>query len=154
MNLQEAKQLLKNKGYKLIREDAYMDAMDQELDDIRQDNIKSSDSLTLKFLNFSPEKLEAAFNKFKFGEANAAACKALGRICDLMGRVTREQEEQIKNLTPGESITFTTIPEWFGRFPMNRNHFLEYSRHYGKDLMLKLIALACSKNNAATLGAI
>ena len=122
MNLQEAKQLLKNKGYKLIREDAYMDAMDQELDDIRQDNIKSSDSLTLKFLNFSPEKLEAAFNKFKFGEANAAACKALGRICDLMGRVTREQEEQIKNLTPGESITFTTIPEWFGRFPMNRNH--------------------------------
>ena len=38
MNLQEAKQLLKNKGYKLIREDAYMDAMEQELDDIQRQN--------------------------------------------------------------------------------------------------------------------
>lgn len=34
MNLQEAKQLLKKNGY--ILEDAYMDAMDQELDDIQR----------------------------------------------------------------------------------------------------------------------
>ena len=154
MDLQEAKNLLRNKGYKLIREDAYMDAMDQELDDIRQDNIKSSDSITLKFPNISPEKLETVFNKFKNGNASPVACKALGRICDLMGRATREQDEQLKNLTPGESITFTTIPEWFGRFPMNRDHFLTYCRHYGKDVMLKLIAIACTKSNATTLGAI
>ena len=152
MNLQEAKQILKNTGYTLIREDAYMDAMDQELDDIRQDNIKSSNSITLTMPNISPEKLDHAFNQFKIGRANERACKALGRVCDLFSAIQLTELDKIKTLEPGKSFTFTNIPSHFGRFPMTRNHFLAYCHHYGDAVMETLIALACTKRNAIKLG--
>jgi hypothetical protein len=152
MNLQEAKKLLQNNGYTLIREDAYMDAMDQELDDICQNNIKLSGPITLKMPNLPPEDIDRAFNLFKNGRANERACKALGRVCDLVDKVPSAEIDKIETITPGKSYTFTNIPSYFGNCAMTRGIFLEYCSHLGETLMKTLIALSCSKRNSITLG--
>ena len=152
MDLQEAKQILKNTGYKLVREDAYMDAMEQELDDIRQDNIKVSGSIKLKMPNLSPEDINRAFNLFKTGCANERACKALGRVCDLADKLSSTEIDKIKTITPGKSYTFTNIPKYFGNCAMTKGIFSEYCRIFGKTIMKTLIALSCTKQNSITLG--
>lgn len=152
MNLQEAKQILKNTGYKLVREDAYMDAMDQELDDIRQDSIKSSGSITLKMPNISPENIDRAFNLFKTGRANDRARRALGRICDLVDKVPSAEVDKIKTIKPGESYTFTNIPNYFGKVIMTSGVFSGYCGNFGEPLMKTLIALSCTRQNTVALG--
>ena len=144
MNLLEAKKLLQNNGYKLIREDAYMDAMDQELDDIQRQK-------TLTYACEDESILDLCLDKFLDGTANARAKDALGRLFDLC--VNGELIDKIKNMKVGDSITFTEIPDWYGRYPANSNFVREYIRNYGEEAVKKMIGLIRSKRNAAVLEA-
>ena len=150
MNLIEAKQLLRKNGYKLIKEDAYMDAMEQELEDIQTDSVKSGDGITLTYPKVSDESLEVAFEKFNRGTANVHVMRTLSAVTDLYGVSTKRDE--VINLEPGEKITFTNIPDFYGRFKMIPDLFKQYTRQYGKEIMKKLIALACFKDNFMALG--
>lgn len=144
MNLQEAKDLLKNKGYKLIREDAYMDAMDQELDDIQRQK-------TLTYTCEDETVLGACLDKFLDGTANDRAKDALGRLFDLC--VNGKLVDEIKNMKLGDTVTFTEIPAWYGKYPANSNFVREYVRHYGEEAVKKMIGLIRSKRNVEVLGA-
>ena len=144
MNLQEAKKLLENKGYKLIREDAYMDAMDQELDDIQRQK-------TLTYTCEDETVLGACLDKFLDGTANDRAKDALGRLFDLC--VNGKLVDEIKNMKLGDTVTFTEIPTWYGKYPANSNFVREYVRHYGEEAVKKMIGLIRSKRNVEVLGA-
>ena len=144
MNLQEAKKLLENKGYKLIREDAYMDAMDQELDDIQRQK-------TLTYTCEDETILGPCLDKFLDGTANDRAKDALGRLLDLC--VNGELIDKIKNMKLGDTVTFTKIPDWYGRYPANSNFVRDYVRNYGEEAVKKMIGLIRSKRNVEVLGA-
>lgn len=163
MNLQEAKQLLKNKGYKLIREDAYMDAMDQELDDIQRQNNSTSapkkrlgdgyteGNVTLTYACKDDANLDACLEKFLDGTASDRAKSALGRLFDLC--VSGQHIDEIKNMKRGDTVTFTVIPVWYGKFPAVTSHVRAYVDHYGEETVKKMIGLACTKRNASELRA-
>lgn len=144
MDLQEAKKLLENKGYKLIREDAYMDAMDQELDDIQRQK-------TLTYTCKDETILDLCLDKFLDGTANNRAKDALGRLLDLCSN--GEQINKIKNMKVGDSITFTAIPAWYGKYPANSNFVRDYIKNYGEEAVKKMIGLIRSKRNVEILGA-
>lgn len=159
MNLQEAKKLLENKGYKLIREDAYMDAMDQELDDIQRQNNPTSTSksyltagnITLTYACKDETMLDDCLKKFIDGTANDRAKSALGRLMDLC--ISGKHIDEIENMKLGDTITFTEIPVWYGKYPANPNFVKAYVRHYSEETVKKMIGLACTKRNASELRA-
>lgn len=158
MNLQEAKKLLQNKGYKLIREDAYMDAMEQELDDIQSQNNQTPASkkftpgnITLTYACKDESMLDACLQKFIDGTANDRAKSALGRLLDLC--ISGKHIDEITNLKLGDTVTFTEIPVWYGKFPATSNHVRAYVDHYGEETVKKMIGLACTKRNASELRA-
>ena len=163
MNLQEAKDLLKNKGYKLIREDAYMDAMDQELDDIQRRNNPTPApkkepgngyyeyKLTLTYACTDETMLDDCLKKFIDGTASDRAKSALGRLMDLC--ISGRHIDEIANMKLGDTITFTEIPVWYGKYPANPNFVKAYVRNYGEETVKKMIGLACTKQNASKLRA-
>ena len=165
MNLLEAKKLLENKGYKLIREDAYMDAMDQELDDIQRQNAQSRSArkipvsrdfkeIDLKLTYTCPDNvpLDEYVKRFADGNVSKASQKALGRLSDLC--IHGESVKEIENLKNGDTITFDRIPAWYGNFSMTSERFKSYLRHYGDEVMRKMIGLSCTKENAEKLKAL
>ena len=109
MNLLEAKKLLENKGYTLIREDAYMDAMEQELDDIQRQNALRRSSqkipvsrdfkeidLKLTYTCQDGVPLDEYVKKFADGNVSKAAQDALGRLSDLC--IHGESVKEIENM--------------------------------------------------------
>ena len=156
MNLIEAKQLLRKNGYKLIKEDAYMDAMDQELDELVAPKRRLGDgytegNVTLTYACKDETNLDAYLDKFLDGTANDRAKKALGRLFDLC--INGENIDKIKNMELGDTVTFTVIPAWYGKFPATSNHVRSYISNYGKETVKKMIGLACTKGNIAELKA-
>lgn len=158
MNLQEAKNLLQNKGYTLIREDAYMDAMEQELDDIQSQNNPTpapkkftEGNVTLTYACKDETMLDACLKKFIDGTANDRAKSALGRLLDLC--ISGRHIDEIANMKFGDTVTFTEIPVWYGKFPAVSSHVRAYVDHYGEETVKKMIGLACTKRNASKLRA-
>lgn len=95
--------------------------------------------------------LGACLDKFIDGTANDRAKDALGRLFDLC--INSELVNKIKNMKLGDSITFTAIPDWYGKYPANSNFVREYVRNYGEEAVKKMIGLIRSKSNVERLGA-